>query len=264
MGKFLERTLDKITERGIDRVLYLLGILVAPLVAKATAKLAAIKFPELSQGWLWFISGSVFSGIIALVAVYYRRNNKFVPYFPKIDPPIIALERNIFYKINSRENITEVLDSKIKILKNGVESIKGMCRWDGDGCTIESKVAGQTTRMIESKDHYKEFETRFDTLLAKNKETHTITEKTLTDTKRVSRPYFQEQISRPCKKLIIKIMFPPEFKITSIRGQVLFFSPYYPPVDEINIRVDSSGIGEWIIPKPKLFYSYRISWEWPT
>lgn len=209
--------------------------------------------------------GLIFAVIFLLSAALifiYLRFNKYIPHIPKIKSKLHFLSRELYYKYHSREKM--ILTEKITV-KATAEFRTHIFKfhWGGSNYAIKSNKYDHTLTLLPRKGPYERIELDFNRSISIGEEVDIELIYELEDEQRIAPTLLNQKLAAPCKKLSFSIEIPPKLGIVQVRKQ-RYYIDSDDNVDNMGVSsLDSDGRMTWVIPDPKLLYTYEIYWLFP-
>ena len=151
--------------------------------------------------------------------------------------------------------------TKLKALKGGLERYTDKYHWTGSG-DIQLKTSIQSQRVMKTlkRNVWQLYDVYFGRPLNKGdiEEIEVIWK--LYDEKGTAVPFASVTITEPLDLLKIKIILPTDLAPEQANCTVTPSFGYLTPISSFTRRFNRRGEVEWTKKKPKLWYTYEISW----
>jgi len=245
-------------------VIHGLAVLGAAAVSAGVVRLLSARIAALAPyAFLLSFGAGIVGGSIGLYAYY--RFSKTRPRFDKLDFDFEVEEQLISYRYRENNTIKYVKRKKLCALKDGLRVYRDKYHWTGDKppSSLISAVSTHTVRETGRHTVWNHYEIDLGRSLSKGEVVETELVWELDDTARRSVPFVSATVEEPTKRLSFDLVFPDQFRISTVTCTVLSGIGAKKPLTSISRTVGQNGAVSWTPepPHPRLLHHYEVEWH---
>jgi hypothetical protein len=201
------------------------------------------------------------AAISLLLLVMYRKFGRYRPNFPRLDFDFTTLEREISYEYLDKTHMIYKKRTRIKSLKNGLDTYRDRYRWTGRGkIVIKTGIPEQKVVETARRNVWYLYEIRLQKTLKKGDSIDTEVIWELEDLENKAVPFFSATMEEPTDLLKLNLSLPTSFGVREVTCETSSSIGSRTPFDSFTMALNKHGEVSWEIKNPKLLYHYEIKW----